>query len=78
MVGIYYGDFEDIFWQEGVGIKAYTQDTIFSQVCPNLDITAFTGYNGFFENLPVFDKFDDAFWGLGCAAKNQVPVRVPF
>ena len=69
MVGIYYGDFEDIFWQEGVGIKALRRIP-YSQVCPNLDITAFTGCNGFFENLPVFDKFDDAFWGLGCAAKN--------
>ena len=58
-----HGDFEVIFSQEGVGIKAReglqsTHDTKirrvpYSQVFPNLDITDFTGYNGFFENLPV-------------------------
>jgi hypothetical protein len=54
-----HGDFEDIFWHEGVGIKARKglqsnrntkiRRIIYSQVHPNLNITDFTGYNGFFD-----------------------------
>ena len=71
-----HGDFEVIFSQEGVGIKAreglqsnhdtkirrvpYSQ----AQVFPNLDINDFTGNNGYSENLPVFDIFDGEFGGV--------------
>ncbi len=52
-----HGDFEDIFWQEGVGIEARkglqsnrntkTRRIIYPQLHPNLDITDFIGHNGF-------------------------------
>ena len=76
-----HGDFEVIFSQEGVGIKAreglqLNHDTKirrvpYSQVFPNLDITDFTGYNGFFENLPVIVIFDDEFGGVQIRIEPQ-------
>ena len=69
-----HGHFEVIFSQEGVGIKAreglqWNHDTKirrvpYSQFLPNPVITDFTGYNGFFEHLPVIVIFDDEFGGV--------------
>ena len=76
-----HSDFEDIFWQEGVGIEAReglqsNHDTKirrvpYSQVFPNLGITGFTGYNGYSENLPVFDIFDGEIWGVQIRVESQ-------
>ena len=76
-----HGHFEVIFSQEWVGIKArkglqWNHDTKirrvpYSQVFPNLDITDFTGYNGYSENLPVFDIFDGEFGGVQIRVESQ-------
>ncbi len=62
-----HGDFEDVFWKEGVEIKArkglqsncntkIRRMIIYSQLHPNLAITDVTGYNRFFDNITVFDN----------------------
>ena len=47
----------------------------YSQFLPNPVITDFTGYNGFFEHLPVIVIFDDEFGGVEIRIESQRELR---